>query len=135
MYLQKGGKCYNLKKTEYGEMHNSPPSKINWSVWWWTLLAMFWIWYTCRRWIYLRKRLSILKYSNTRLDILMTKQKKGKVDPDLWLDINIFSYWKNLIIITLMEESNVESLQVKRWALLDVEFIRVTSTHRCIRKL
>ena len=34
-----------------------------------------------------------------------------------------------------MEEVSVESLLVKRWALLDVEFIRVSATHRCIRKL
>ena len=34
-----------------------------------------------------------------------------------------------------MEETSVEALLVKRWALLDVEFIRVTATHRCIRKL
>ena len=28
MYLQKGGKCYNLKKTEYGGMHISPRPKL-----------------------------------------------------------------------------------------------------------
>ena len=34
-----------------------------------------------------------------------------------------------------MDQANKELLSEKRWALLDVEFIRISSTHRCIRKL
>ena len=34
-----------------------------------------------------------------------------------------------------MTEESIELLSEKRWILLDVEFIRVTSIHRCIRKL
>ena len=33
MYLQKGGKCYNLNKTEYMGNAYLSTSKINWSVW------------------------------------------------------------------------------------------------------
>ena len=34
-----------------------------------------------------------------------------------------------------MGEASTELLMEKRWALLDVEFIQVTDTHRCIRKM
>ena len=34
-----------------------------------------------------------------------------------------------------MKETSTELLLEKRWALLDVEFIRISATHRCIRKL
>ena len=34
-----------------------------------------------------------------------------------------------------MGEASTELLLEKRWALLDVEFIQVTDTHRCIRKM
>ena len=34
-----------------------------------------------------------------------------------------------------MDQANKELLSEKRWALLDVEFIRISSTYRCIRKL
>ena len=34
-----------------------------------------------------------------------------------------------------MEQASRELLMEKHWALLDIEFIRISSTHRCIRKL
>ena len=34
-----------------------------------------------------------------------------------------------------MKETSTELLLEKRWALLDVEFIRISATHRCICKL
>ena len=34
-----------------------------------------------------------------------------------------------------MQETSTELLVEKSWALLDVEFIQISETHRCIRKL
>ena len=40
-----------------------------------------------------------------------------------------------LIIATVMREASTVLLLEKQWALLDIEFIKVTATHRCIRKM